>query len=123
MQTGKALGRGRGEVVAALLWAGVYGADVVMETAFDAAGDLLEEWELMRFTGVNHICIATRDLDRAVRTWSDRYGVGPGRLWTKDDANMSAEVDGKPTELRHARRPLRPCLGHPDRDHRAARRA
>jgi hypothetical protein len=35
----------RGEVVAALLWAGVYGADVVMETAIDAAGDLLDDWD------------------------------------------------------------------------------
>ncbi len=53
----------------------------------------------MRVTGVNHICIATRDLDRAVRTWSDRYGVGPWRLWTKDATNMSAEVHGRPTDF------------------------
>jgi catechol 2,3-dioxygenase-like lactoylglutathione lyase family enzyme len=43
------------------------------------------------FTGLNHVCIVTGDLDRAVRTWSDRYGVGPWRLWTKDPSNMSAE--------------------------------
>jgi methylmalonyl-CoA/ethylmalonyl-CoA epimerase len=40
------------------------------------------------FTGLNHLCIATRDLDRAVATWSDRYGVGPWRIWTKDASNM-----------------------------------
>lgn len=45
VQTAKALGVRRSELVAALYWAGVYGADVVMETAMDAAGDLLEDWE------------------------------------------------------------------------------
>jgi methylmalonyl-CoA/ethylmalonyl-CoA epimerase len=40
--------------------------------------------------GINHICIATRDLDRAVATWADAYGVGPWRIWTKDASNMSA---------------------------------
>ena len=45
VQTAKALGVRRGELVAALYWAGVYGADVVMETALDAAGDLLESWD------------------------------------------------------------------------------
>ena len=29
------------------------------------------------FTGANHVCIVTRDLDRAVRAWVERYGVGP----------------------------------------------
>lgn len=53
----------------------------------------------MRFTGVNHICVATHDLDRAVRVWSDRYGVGPWRLWTKDASNMSATVEGEPVEF------------------------
>jgi alkylhydroperoxidase/carboxymuconolactone decarboxylase family protein YurZ len=45
VQTAKALGVQRGEVVAALFWAGVYGADIVMETALDAAGDILEKWD------------------------------------------------------------------------------
>jgi hypothetical protein len=31
--------------VTALLWAAVYGAGVVMEAAFDAAGDVLEAWD------------------------------------------------------------------------------
>jgi methylmalonyl-CoA/ethylmalonyl-CoA epimerase len=44
----------------------------------------------VRFTGLNHICIATRDLDRAVATWFDRYGIGPWRIWTKDASNMRA---------------------------------
>lgn len=45
VQSARSLGVRRGEVVAALLWAGVYGADVVMETAMDAAGDLFEDWD------------------------------------------------------------------------------
>jgi catechol 2,3-dioxygenase-like lactoylglutathione lyase family enzyme len=51
------------------------------------------------FTGINHIGIATNDLDRAVRTWADRYGVGPWSVYTKDASNMSARVDGAPTEF------------------------
>jgi catechol 2,3-dioxygenase-like lactoylglutathione lyase family enzyme len=51
------------------------------------------------FTGINHICIATTDLDRAVRTWCDRYGIGPWSVWTKDASNMTAVVDGTPTEF------------------------
>jgi len=49
------------------------------------------------FSGINHVCIATNDLDRAVRTWADRYGVGPWSIWTKDASNMTAVVDGAPT--------------------------
>jgi catechol 2,3-dioxygenase-like lactoylglutathione lyase family enzyme len=49
------------------------------------------------FTGINHVCVATNDLDRAVRTWADRYGVGPWSIWTKDASNMTAAVDGAPT--------------------------
>jgi methylmalonyl-CoA/ethylmalonyl-CoA epimerase len=51
------------------------------------------------FTGINHICIVTNDVDRSVRVWSDRYGVGPWSLYTKDASNMSAVVDGTPTEF------------------------
>jgi methylmalonyl-CoA/ethylmalonyl-CoA epimerase len=47
----------------------------------------------MRFTGINHVCIATRDLDRAVATWCDRYGVGPWRIWTKDPSNMTSSPE------------------------------
>jgi alkylhydroperoxidase/carboxymuconolactone decarboxylase family protein YurZ len=45
IQTARALGVRRGHVVTALLWAAVYGGDVVMETAFEAAGDVLEAWD------------------------------------------------------------------------------
>jgi hypothetical protein len=51
------------------------------------------------FTGINHICVVTHDIDRAVRMWSDRYGVGPWSLWTKDASNMTAVVDGEPTDF------------------------
>jgi catechol 2,3-dioxygenase-like lactoylglutathione lyase family enzyme len=51
------------------------------------------------FTGIDHVCIATNDLDRAVRAWADRYGVGPWSVYTKDTSNMSAEVDGAPAEF------------------------
>lgn len=50
------------------------------------------------FTGANHIGIVTRDLDRAIRTWWDRYGVGPWRVYRYDASNMSARVDGTPVE-------------------------
>jgi catechol 2,3-dioxygenase-like lactoylglutathione lyase family enzyme len=49
--------------------------------------------------GVNHVCIVTADLDGAVRTWADRYGVGPWSIWTKDPSNMTAAVDGLPVEF------------------------
>ena len=45
IQMTKALGVRRSELVGALYWAGVYGADVVLETAMDAAGDILEGWD------------------------------------------------------------------------------
>lgn len=49
-------------------------------------------------TGLNHVCIATTDLDRAVTNWS-RLGVGPWGIWTKDASNMKASVDGVPTDF------------------------
>jgi methylmalonyl-CoA/ethylmalonyl-CoA epimerase len=51
------------------------------------------------FTGGNHICIATLDLDRAVRTWWDRYGVGPWRVYLYDPSTVSAEVNGRSAEF------------------------
>ena len=51
------------------------------------------------FTGGNHICIATLDLDRAVRTWWDRYGVGPWRVYRYDPATVSAEVGDRSVEF------------------------
>jgi alkylhydroperoxidase/carboxymuconolactone decarboxylase family protein YurZ len=44
LQAARSLGVTRREAVSALFWAGVYDADAVMETAFDAAGDVLESW-------------------------------------------------------------------------------
>jgi hypothetical protein len=52
------------------------------------------------FTGGNHICIATRDIDRAVRVWWDKYGVGPWRIFSYDASNMAATVDGEPVEFK-----------------------
>lgn len=52
-----------------------------------------------RFSGINHICIATCDLDRAVRTWWDRYGVGPWHVYRYDPSTVSAEVEGEPAEF------------------------
>ncbi len=51
------------------------------------------------FTGLNHICIVTNNIDRAVRIWSDRCGVGPWSLYTKDASNMSSRAYGKPIEF------------------------
>jgi methylmalonyl-CoA/ethylmalonyl-CoA epimerase len=51
------------------------------------------------FTGLNHVCVATTDLDRAVRTWADRYGLGPWTLYAYDSSNMSAIVDGQSTDF------------------------
>jgi catechol 2,3-dioxygenase-like lactoylglutathione lyase family enzyme len=51
------------------------------------------------FTGINHVCVVTHNLDRAVSTWSHRYGVGPWSLYRYDRSNMSAVVDGRPTDF------------------------
>jgi len=62
------------------------------------------------FTGGNHICIATCNLDRAVRRWWDRYGIGPWRVYRYDPSTVSAEVNGRPAEfsIRAALAPLGP---------------
>lgn len=49
------------------------------------------------FSGANHLCIVTADLDRAVATWADRYGVGPWTIYTKDASNVASAADGSPT--------------------------
>lgn len=41
------------------------------------------------FTGADHLCVVTRDLDAAVRTWSS-YGVGPWNVYAYDDTTMAA---------------------------------
>lgn len=52
----------------------------------------------MLFSGANHVCIVTADLDAAVRRWADRYGVAPWRVFSYDRSNMHAKVDGEPVE-------------------------
>ena len=49
-------------------------------------------------TDVNHLCVVTGDLERALRVWSERYGIGPWEVWTKDASNMSSVVDGTQRE-------------------------
>jgi methylmalonyl-CoA/ethylmalonyl-CoA epimerase len=49
------------------------------------------------FTGINHLCVVTGDVERAVRVWWERYRMGPWSLYTKDASNMSAVVDGVST--------------------------
>jgi|GEM_PF-6478551 len=42
------------------------------------------------FTGADHLCVVTRDLDAAIRTWSDHYGVGPWQVYAYDESTMEA---------------------------------
>jgi methylmalonyl-CoA/ethylmalonyl-CoA epimerase len=51
------------------------------------------------FTGINHVCIVTGDLDRAVHAWADRYGIGPWQLYRYDSSKMEASVAGEPVEF------------------------
>jgi methylmalonyl-CoA/ethylmalonyl-CoA epimerase len=51
------------------------------------------------FNGINHICVVTRDVDRAVRVWFEKYGVGPWRVFTFDTDSIDATVDGAPTQF------------------------
>jgi methylmalonyl-CoA/ethylmalonyl-CoA epimerase len=64
------------------------------------------------FSGPNHICIVTADLDGAVRRWWDRYRVGPWRVFTYDRSNMEATIDGEPAdfEMRAALAQLGPAF-------------
>jgi hypothetical protein len=56
------------------------------------------------FTGINHVGVVTGDLDRAMRTWVERYGIGPWMVHTFDETNMSMVIDGDalPTAIRIA---------------------
>jgi len=49
------------------------------------------------FSGINHVSVVTGDIDRAVRTWVERYGIGPWRLYRYDAANMRADCNDGPT--------------------------
>ena len=46
------------------------------------------------FTGADHLGIVTRDLDAAVRTWADHYGVGPWRVYAYDEMTIEATYCG-----------------------------
>jgi len=61
-------------------------------------------------TGINHVCVVTRDLDRLVRTYWEKYGIGPWSIYRYDAANMQATVDGEPRgfEMRAALAQLGP---------------
>lgn len=48
------------------------------------------------FTGITQVAIVTADLDHAVRMWSDRYGVGPWRIFEWDPDNVEeTTIDGQ----------------------------
>lgn len=49
------------------------------------------------FSGINHVGVVTADIERAVRTWTERYGIGPWRLYRYDVSNMRAVCSGGPT--------------------------
>ena len=46
------------------------------------------------FTGGDHLGVVTRDLDAAVRTWADHYGVGPWQVFSYDETSMAATYCG-----------------------------
>lgn len=50
-------------------------------------------------TGINHVCVVTRDLDRLVGTYWDKYGIGPWKIYRYDASNMKATVAGRPTDF------------------------
>src|SRR5690349_4531602 len=61
-------------------------------------------------TGINHICVVTRDLDRLVRDYWEKYGVGPWSIYRYDASNMRATEEGEPIafEMRAALAQLGP---------------
>jgi len=46
------------------------------------------------FTGADHLGIVTRDLDAALRRWSDQYGVAPWQVFAYDETSMEATYCG-----------------------------
>ena len=50
-------------------------------------------------TGINHVCVVTRDLDRLVRVYWEKYGIGPWTIYRYDESNMNATVDGEPRKF------------------------
>jgi len=51
------------------------------------------------FDAINHICVVTADIERAVRVWADRYGVGPWSVYTFGPSNMRVVIEGTPVEF------------------------
>jgi methylmalonyl-CoA/ethylmalonyl-CoA epimerase len=51
------------------------------------------------FTGVAHVCVVTADVDRSVRVFADRYGIGPWRVYVYDRSNMTVDVDGEASDF------------------------
>ena len=47
------------------------------------------------FTGANHFCVVTADVDRAVRTYADRYGFGPWSVFAYDPSSMNVTIRGE----------------------------
>jgi methylmalonyl-CoA/ethylmalonyl-CoA epimerase len=49
---------------------------------------------------VTQLCVVTADLDRAVRVWWDRYGVGPWQIVELDPSVIEAgTIDEEPAEF------------------------
>lgn len=61
-------------------------------------------------TGINHVCVVTRDLDRLVHVYWEKYGIGPWSIYRYDSTNMRATLEGEPTafEMRAALTQLGP---------------
>ena len=51
------------------------------------------------FTGIKQIALVTADLDRAVRMWEDKYGIGPWIImeWNPD-AVADPTLNGRPAQ-------------------------
>jgi len=64
-------------------------------------------------SGINHICVVTRDLDRLVRVYWEKYGIGPWSIYRYDATNMRATVAGEP--IRFEMRAALAQLGPPAR--------
>jgi hypothetical protein len=58
--------------------------------------------------GINHVCVVTADLDRAMRTWYEDYGIGPWTHYRFDADNMEARVGNERVDcaIRVAAAPL-----------------
>jgi len=39
-------------------------------------------------TGINHVCVVTRDLDRLVHVYWEKYGIGPWSVYEFDSDNV-----------------------------------